>query len=80
MDREEPPKRTRGDEDDHSALLSTYHHDMGKVSEHVKDVFSGMGLPDMSGSAWLAIKTKTQKSESTVDEKYVEHSQKDVDK
>ena len=38
------------------------------VSENLKDgksVFSGTGMPDMSDSAWLAIKTKneTQKSE-----------------
>ena len=26
----EPPKRTRGDDDDHSALLCAYHHDLQK--------------------------------------------------
>ena len=36
LDRVEPPKRTRGDEDDHSALLSAYHHDLEKVSEILK--------------------------------------------
>ena len=30
LDRVEPPKRTRGDEDDHSAF-SAYHHDLEKV-------------------------------------------------
>ena len=33
LDRVEPPKRTRSDEDDHSAFLSAYHHDLEKVSE-----------------------------------------------
>ena len=28
LDRVEPPKRTRGDDDHHSALLSDYHHDL----------------------------------------------------
>ena len=63
LDRVEPPKRTRGDDDDHSALLSAYHHDLGKVSENLKDgksVFSGTGMPDMSDSAWLAIKIKAE--------------------
>ena len=32
LDRAEPPKPTRGDDDDHSALLSAYHHDLEKVS------------------------------------------------
>ena len=38
-------------------------------------------MPDMSDSAWLAIKTKTetQKSEPTTGGKSVEHLQKDVD-
>ena len=40
------------------------------MSEKLKDgkgVFSGTGMPDMSDSAWLAIKTKTetQKNEPT---------------
>ena len=63
LDRAEPPKRTRGDDDKDSALLSAYHHDLEKVSENLKDgkgVFSGTGMPDMSDSAWLAIKTKTE--------------------
>ena len=58
----EPPKRTRGDDDEDSALCFAYHHDLEKVSENLKDVkgvFSGTGMPDMSDSAWLAIKTKT---------------------
>ena len=53
-----PLKRTRGDDDDHSALLSAYHHDLEKVSENLKDVkgvFGGTGMPDMLNSAWLAI-------------------------
>ena len=37
LERLESPKRTRGDDDDHSALLSAYHHDMEKVSENLKD-------------------------------------------
>ena len=36
-------------------------------------------MPDMSDSAWLAIKSKTQKSESTGDATSVEPSQTDVD-
>ena len=42
--RVEPPKRTRSDDDDHSALFSACHHDLEKVSENLKDgkrVFSG---------------------------------------
>ena len=82
--RAEPPKRTRGDDDEDSVLLSAYHHDLEKISANVKDgraVFSGTGMPDMSDRAWLAIKTKTkiQKSEPTTDAKSVEPSQKDVD-
>ena len=55
-----------------------------KVSEHLMDgkgVFSGTGMPDMSDSAWLAIRTKTetQKSEPTTWAKSVEPLQKDVD-
>ena len=81
-DRAEPPKRTRGDDDEDSALLSAYHRDLEKVSENLKDgkgVFSGTRMPGMSDSAWLATKTKTetQKSEPTTDEKSVESSQKD---
>ena len=58
LDRVEPPKRTRGD-DNHSALLSASHHDLEKVSEILKDgksVISGTGISDMLDSAWLAIK------------------------
>ena len=44
LDRAEPPKRTRGDEDEDTALLSAYHHDLENVSENLKEgkgVFSG---------------------------------------
>ena len=63
---------------------SAYRRDLEKVFEKLKDgkgVFSGTGMPDMSDSACLAIKTKTetQKSEPTTDAKSVEPSQKDVD-
>ena len=81
LDRVEPPKRTRGDDDDHSALLSAYHHDMEKVSENLRDgisVFSGTGMLDMSDSAWLAIKIKaeTPKGETTTEAQSVEPLQK----
>ena len=33
LDRVEPPKRTRGDDDDHSALLSAYLHDLDAERE-----------------------------------------------
>ena len=84
VDRAGPPKRTRRDDDEDSALLAAYRHDLEKVFEKLKDgkgVFSGTGMPDMSDSACLAIKTKTetQKSEPTTDAKSVEPSQKDVD-
>ena len=39
------PKHSRGD-NDHSALISAYHHDLEKVSENLKDgksIFSGQG-------------------------------------
>ena len=85
MDRVEPPKRTRGDDDDPSAFLSTYHHDLEKASEILKDgksVFSGTGMPDMQDGAWLAIKIPagTSKSETLTDAQSVEPLQKDVDK
>ena len=54
LDRVEPPKRTRSDEDDHSAFLSAYHRELVQVSENlksVKSVFSGTGMPDMLDSA-----------------------------
>ena len=81
LDRAEPPKRTRGEYDENSALLSADHHDLEKVSAILKDgtrVFSGTMMPD---SAWLAIKTltQTQKSEPTTEAKSVEHLQKDVE-
>ena len=85
LDRVEPPKRTRGDDDDdHSALLSACQHDLERVSENLKDgksVFSGTGMPDMSDSAWLAIKIKaeTSKVETSTEAKSVEPLQKDVD-
>ena len=83
-DRVENPKRTRGDDDDHSALLSAYRHDLEKVCEILKDgksVFSGTGMPDMSDNAWLAIKIKaeTPKSETLTEAQSVEPLQKDVD-
>ena len=61
-DNAEPPKRTRSDDDDHSAPVC------------------GTRMPDMSGSAWLAITTKTgtQKSEPTTDAKS-KPSKKNVD-
>ena len=82
LERKEPSKRTRGDDD---ALLSTYHHDLEKVSEFLKggkSVFSGTGMPDMSDSASLAMKIKagTQKGESTTEAESIEPLQKDVDK
>ena len=80
----EPPKRTRGDDDDHSALLSAYHHDLEKVSDNLEDgksVISGTGMPDMTDSAWLTIKIKaeTPKGETTTEAQSVEPLQKDVD-
>ena len=84
LDRVEPPKRSRGDDDDHSALFSPYHHDLGNVSENLKDgksVFSGTEMPGMSDSAWLAIKikAKTPKSETSTEAQSVKPLQKDVD-
>ena len=84
LDRVEPPKRTRGGDDDRSALLSAYHQYLEKVSGNLKDgksVFSGTGMLDMSDSAWLAIKIKseTQKGETTTEAQPVELLQKDVD-
>ena len=83
LDRVEPPKRTRGDDDEDSALLSAYHHDLEKVSENLKDgksVFSGTGMPDMLDSAWLAIKilAGTPKGETSTEAQSVEPLQKDV--
>ena len=77
----EHPKRTRGDDDDHSALLFVCHHDLEKVSEILKDgksVFSGTRMPDMSDSAWLVIKIKaeTPKSETLTEAQSVEPLQK----
>ena len=41
LDRAEPPKRTRGDDDEDSALLSAHHRDLEKVSENLKDSIEG---------------------------------------
>ena len=84
LDRVEPPKRTRVDDDDHFACLSSYHHDLEKVSEILKDgknVFSGTWMPDMLDSAWLAIKIHagTPKSETLTEAQCVEPLQKGVD-
>ena len=84
LDRAEPPKRTRGDDDENSALLYAYHHDLQKVSQIKKDgksVFSGTGMPNMSDSAGPAIKTKTEtpRSERTTEAKSVGPLQKDDD-
>ena len=54
VDRAEPPKRNRGDDDEDSALISACHPFLEKVSENWKDgkgVLSGTGMPDMSDSA-----------------------------
>ena len=84
LGRVEPPKRTRSDDDDHSALLSAYHHDLEKVSENLKDgksVFSGTGMLDMLDSAWLAIKipAETTNNETLTESQCVGPLQKDVD-
>ena len=84
VDRVEPPKRTRGDDDDHSALLSAYHHDLEKVSGNLKDgrsVFSGTGMPDMldCGGRAIKIKAETPKGETSTEAQSVEPLQKDVD-
>ena len=77
-------RSTRGDDDDHSALLSAYHHDLETVSEILRDgksVFSGTGMPGMSDSAWLAIKIKaeTPKGETSTEAQSFEPLQRDVD-
>ena len=79
----EPPKRTRGDEDDQSAF-SGYHRDLEKVSEILTNgigVFSGTSMPDLLDSAWLAIQTaaETSKNETLTESQSVEPLQKDVD-
>ena len=85
MDRDEhPEKRTRADDDDDSALLSVYPHDLERVSENLNDdngVFSGTGMLDMMDSAWLAIKTpaETSKNETPTESQSAESLQKDVD-
>ena len=76
-------KRTRGDEDDHSAF-SAYHQDLEMVSENLKngnDVFSGTGMPDMLDSGWFAIKipAETSKNETLTESQSVEPLQKNVD-
>ena len=55
------------------------------MSENLKDgksVFSGTGMPDMSDSAWVALRPKaeTQEGETTTEAQCVEPLQKDVDK
>ena len=84
MDRTEHPKRTRGDKDESSALLSAHHHGLEKVSGTLKDgnnVFSRTGMLDMSDSAWLVIKirTDTQKGMATTEVHSVELVQKDIE-
>ena len=84
MDRTKHPKRTRGDEDESSALRSAHHHGLEKVSETLKDgnnVFSRTGMLDMSDSAWLVIKTRTvtQKGMATTEVQSVELLQKDIE-
>ena len=72
-----PDKRARADADSDSTLLCVDQHDLGNVSEHLNDdigVFSE--TVDMLDIDWLAIKTKTQKSEPTSDANLVELSQK----
>ena len=80
MDRTEHPKRTRGDEDESSA----HHHGLEKLSETLKDgnkIYSRTGMPDMSDSAWLVIKlrTDTQKGMATTEVQSVELLQKDIE-
>ena len=82
LDRVELPKRTRGDDDDHSALLSAYPHDL--VSENLKDgksVFSGTGMSDMLDSAWHAIKIQagTPEGATLTEAQSAVFLQKDVD-
>ena len=72
LNRVEPPKRTRGDDDVHSALLSAYHHDLEQVSENLKaGKMSSVkqGCLTCRTVAWLAIKikTETQKGETTTE-------------
>ena len=83
LDRVEPPKRTRGDEDDHSAF-SACHQDLEEVSEILKNgngVFRVTVMPDMMDSAWFAIKTPAEKSknETLTESQSAESLQKDVD-
>ena len=82
FDRAEHPEKRKGADDEYnSALLSVHHNDLENVSEHLtagNGVFSGNGELDISDSAWLAIKTKTQKSESVVLENVVGLLQTDV--
>ena len=61
--------------------FSAYHHDLENLKDG-KSVFGGTGMSDMSDSARLAIKikTETQNSEPITEAKYVEPLQKDVDK
>ena len=52
-----------------------------KILKDGKSVFSGTGMPDMSDSAWLAIKIKaeTPKGETSTEAQSVEPPQIDVD-
>ena len=84
LDRVELPKRTRGDDDDHSALHSAYHHDLENVSEILKDgksVFSGTGMPDMSAVLGLRSKSRLRhrKVKKSTEARSVEPLRKDVD-
>ena len=72
LDRVESPKRTRGDDDDHAALLSAYHHDLEQVSENLKDGMRVLGLRYKTQAG-------TPKSETLTEAPSVESLQKDVD-
>ena len=79
-----PPKRTTCDKDESSALLSAHHHGLEKLSETLKDgnkIYSRTGMLDMSDSAWLVIKlrTDTQKGMATTEVQSVELVQKDIE-
>ena len=75
LDRVEPPKRTTKDEDDHSAFLSAYHHDLEKVSENLKNgktCWTVLGLRSES-------QLKHRKNETLTESQSVELLQKNVD-
>ena len=77
-DRAEPPKRIRSDDDEGSALLSAYHHDVEKVSEKFEGCFSGTRMPDMLGLRSKS-RLRDRKSEPTTESQSVEPLQRDVD-